>query len=108
VISIVELRSRVEGGHVVFDKTGALVDIPAPPDAGPATLVVSEMPDALKTVDSDVITGSMDRAEVWVVDAIVLDREVLDCLEGEITAEELISKVRRAGYEWQVSPTSAP
>lgn len=108
MISIAELRSGVEDGRVVFDKMGAVVDIPPPPGADPATLLVSEMTDALKTVEDGRITGSMDRAQVWVVDAIVLAVEVLDHLEGEVTVEDLIGKVRHAGFEWQVSPTSAP
>jgi hypothetical protein len=108
VISISELRSGVEDGRVVFDKTGNIVDTPVPEDVAPATLLVSEMTDALKTVDAGRITGSVDRSQFWVVDAIVLDVEVLDRLEGETTVADLIGEVREAGFEWQVSPTSAP
>jgi hypothetical protein len=108
VISIAELRIGVADGRVIFDRTGALVDAPASPDTGPATLLVSEMTDALKTVEAGRITGSIDRAQVWVVEAIVLDREVLDHLQGEVTVEELIGQVREAGFDWQISPTSAP
>lgn len=108
MISIAELRAHVADGRVVFDKTGAVVDVPCPSGAGPATLMVSEMTDALKTVEEDHITGSIDRSQVWLVDAFVLAREVLDRLDDEVAIEDLIDTVRKAGYEWQVSPTSAP
>lgn len=108
MISIAQLRGAVEDGYVVFDKTGALIDTPAPQGAGPATLLVSEMTDALKTVEGDRITGSLDRGGVWVVEAIVLGLEVLDLLEGEMTVEELLKDVPQAGFEWQISPTSGP
>ncbi|MGB8360575.1 MAG: hypothetical protein WCE80_04180 [Acidimicrobiia bacterium] len=108
MISITELRARVVDGRVVFDKTGTVVDVPCPPGAGPAVLVVSEMTDALKIVEEGHITGSVDRSQVWLVDAIVLAGEVLDRLGDEVPVEDLIEAVRKAGYEWQISPTSAP
>lgn len=108
MISIAELREQVVDDRVVFDKTGAPVDVPCPAGAGPAMLVVSEMTDALKIVEEGHITGSVDRSQVWLVDAIVLAEEVLDTLDDEVLAEDLIEAVRKAGYEWQVSPTSAP
>ena len=108
MISIAELRGQVVDGRVAFDETGAVVDVPCPADAGPAVLVVSEMTDALKTVEEDRITGSVDRSQVWSVDAIVLAGEVLDRLDDEMPVEDLIEAVRKAGYRWQVSPISAP
>lgn len=108
MISITELRAHVVDDRVVFDKTGALVDAPCPPGAGPAMLIVSEMTDALKIVEEGHITGSIDRSQVWLVDAIVLAEEVLGGLDDEVLVEDLIEAVRKAGYEWQVSPTSAP
>lgn len=108
MISIADLERGVKERRVVFDKTGALLDIPLPDGLGPATLLVSEMTDALKTVEVDRVESSIDRAQVWMVDAIVLDEEVVAGLEGTISAEDLIDAVRDAGYEWQVSPTSAP
>lgn len=106
MISIAELRGGVEDGRVVFDKTGTVISTRPPESLSPATLLVSEMTDALKTVESGRITGSMDRTRVWVVDAIALDAVVLDHLEGEISVEDLIAEVREAGFEWQVSPIS--
>lgn len=106
VISIADLIERADDGRVVFDKTGATVDID-PPD-GSAVLIVSEMTDALKTVDTRLISGSVDRGQVWVVDAIALDVEVLDRLDGTMPIEDLIEAVRVAGFDWQVSPTFSP
>jgi len=109
VISLARLRGRLDGDHVSFDKWGQPVDIPIPDSLGPATLLVSEVTDALKAVDADKVTGSVDRAAMWSVQALVLDRETLGQLEvDEISAEDLIGAVEATGVTWSVSPISDP
>ena len=108
--SIAHLRSRLAGNWVAFDEEGEVLDIEIPADVGPAALLVSAVTDALKTVDdSDRVTGSIDRAGMWSVDAILLNVVALDRLpDGEVTFEELMEAVRQSGLVWQIRPTSAP
>ena len=110
MISIDQLRTRLTGDQVSFDKWGHTVDIEIPEGLGPATMLVAEVTEALKKVDfADRVTGSIDRAEMWSVQALVLGRSVLDQLEGdEISAEDLIEAVEATGVTWKVSPISAP
>jgi len=52
---------------------------------------------------------SLDRDEMWLVEAIVLNKVVLRRLGVlDATAEDLLLAVREAGYSWQVSPISSP
>lgn len=92
-----------------FDKWGHPVDIEIPAGLGPATMLVTEVTEALKDVDyADRITGSVDRAGMWSVQALVLDRSVLEQLEGdEMSVEDLIQAVEATGEAWSVSPISA-
>ena len=69
---------------IVVRPTGEPVDTEIPPDIGPATLLVSTVTDALKTVSEDgFVDGSLDRESVWKVEAIALNRVVVSRLEGE-------------------------
>lgn len=110
MISIAYLRSRLAGSWVAFDEEGKVLDIEIPGDVGPAALLVTALTDALKTVDdSDRVTGSIDRAGMWSVDAILLNVVALDRLpDGEVTFDELMEAVRKSGLVWQIRPTSAP
>jgi hypothetical protein len=108
VISISRLAESIVGERVVFDKHGNPLDIEIPPEIGPAVLLVSPVTDAVKQDGGDGVE-SLDRDQMWLVDAIVLHRDVLGHLEDrEMTAEDLLTAVGDAGYSWQVSPISAP
>jgi hypothetical protein len=109
VISIPALTRSLHGDRVAFDEHGDLLEMDIPDGFGPATLVVSEVTDALKSVDdTGLVSRSVDRGAMWVVDAIVVSRIVLTSLEpDELTIEGLLEAVRRAGFDWQISPTSA-
>jgi len=110
MISIARLQERLVDNWVAFDKNGEPVDLVIPSDIGPATLMVSDVTDALKIVDeADRVGASVDRSRMWAVDAIVLNAIALRRLEGRVlTAAELIGAVREAGLVWQISSTSAP
>ena len=110
MISIAQLRERITGDHVSFDKWGRPVDVEVPEGLGPATMLVADVTDALKVVDfADRVTGSIDRAEMWSVTALVLDRGLLESLEElEMSAEDLIQAVESTGVVWAVSPISGP
>ena len=109
VISIDDLMARAGDGIVVFDIEGNVVEVDWPGLPGPATLLVSEVTDALKTVDDrGAIVESLDRSQAWVVDAIALSAEVLSTLAGEMAVADLLVAVPAAGFEWEVSPTSGP
>lgn len=97
------------GDRVAFDNQGTVLDIPLP-DAGPAVLLVSEVTDAVKRVVGDRVVASVDRRDAWMVEGMVLHRQVLDRLNGEtLSTVDLLEAVRAAGFAWEVSPmTSVP
>lgn len=106
MISPSSLARSAIGDRAVFDKHGNLLDIDIPTQIGPAALLVSPVTDAVKRVD-DGRVESLDRDQMWLVEAIVLHRDVLDRLEDrEMTAEDLLSAVRDVGHTWQISPIS--
>jgi len=109
VISIDDLRALAGDGLVAFDSRGGLVDVGPLDPVGPATLIVSEVTDALKRVDDrGTVVESLDRSQSWMVEAIVLSSSALAALSGDMEVEDLLLAVPAAGFEWVVSPTSAP
>lgn len=93
---------------MAFDKHGNPLEIEIPGDIGPAALLVAAAVDAVKRLDGDTVE-SLDRDQMWLVEAIVLNRVVLRRLgDLEVTAEDLLIAVRDAGYSWQISPISSP
>ena len=107
-ISTSRLAAHLRGSWVVFDKQGDPLEIEIPRDIGPAALLVSPVTEAVKRLDDDTVE-SLDRDQMWLVDAIVLNIVVLRRLgDLEATPEELLSAVREAGYSWQISPFASP
>ena len=101
------LVHSIVGDRAVFDKHGNLLEIDIPSDIGPAALLVAPVTNAVKRLD-DGRVESLDRDQMWLVEAIVLHRDILDSLEDrEMNAEDLLNAVRDAGHSWQVSPISA-
>lgn len=108
VISISRLRDALVGDRLVFDQHGDPVEHEIPETTGPAVLLVAPVTDAVKRVEARQVE-SLDRDGMWAVEAIVLDRSVLNRLgDDEITAEDLLSAVRDLGFSWEVSPISTP
>lgn len=108
VISISWLRENLKGDWVAFDHHGAPVDVEIPATIGPAALLVTPVTDAVKRVRGGEVE-SLDRDQMWAVEAIVLNRVVLRRFEdGEMTTDELLAAVRDLGFSWQVSPISSP
>jgi hypothetical protein len=108
VISTSRLIENLVGDYVAFDKGGEPIEIDIPKTIGPAAFLVAPVTDAVKRVEGDVVE-SLDRDELWLVEAIVLNRVVLRRLEDRgMSVEELLERVRDLGYRWQVSPISAP
>lgn len=107
MISTARLAGSMEEGRVAFDTHGDPVEVDVAMLRGPATLLVTPVTDAVKRL-RDGVVESLDRDEMWVVEAMALESEVLDALgEVEVTAEELWLAVEEAGFAWQVSPTSS-
>ena len=107
-ISTSRLAGNLRGSWVAFDKHGDPLEIEIPRDVGPAALLVSPVTDAVKRMDGDTVE-SLDRDQMWLVEAIVLNIVVLRRLgDLEATPEELVSAVREAGYSWQISPFASP
>lgn len=107
MISISRLTENLSGDWIAFDRHGEPVDIEIPGSIGPAAFLVSAVTDAVKKSDGNAVE-SMDRDQMWAVDAVVLNRVVLQKLDGEMPVEELIARVRELGYSWQISPISSP
>lgn len=108
MISTARLLAALHGGHVAFDTQGNPVEIDLADVRGPATLLVAPVTDAVKRL-RDGVVESLDRDEMWVVEAMVLEGDVLRHLgEVDLTADELWAAVEEAGFAWQVSPTSSP
>jgi hypothetical protein len=110
MISIGKLGEILVGDWAVFDKHGNAVDLAVPKDVGPAALLVTDVTDALKRVDeADRIVESVDRRDMWSVEAIVLNSIVLRRLEDDrVSVEGLMDAVRAAGFAWQIRPISVP
>lgn len=106
MISISLLIENLSGDWIAFDRHGEPVDIEIPGSIGPAAFLVTTVTDAVKRIDGDSVE-SMDRDQMWAVDAMVLNRVVLQKLNGEMSVEALIAGVRELGYSWQISPSSS-
>ena len=107
MISMSALRSGIRGDWVVIDARGRVVEIDPPSGVGPAVMLVSEVVDAVKTVEHEVVAGSVDRDELWSLRGIALHRIVLGQLgDGVLALDEMIARVRDAGFNWEVSRTS--
>ncbi|MBW3666069.1 MAG: hypothetical protein KY394_00600 [Actinobacteria bacterium] len=109
MIDIPTLRQTLsEKNWVVVDAAGNLLHDEVPPDAGPATLLVSKVTDAVKTVADGRVVGSVDRSALWQVEAFLINRIVLDRLgSGSVDAEELLEAVAATGISWAAVPGSA-
>ena len=108
MISTARLVGSLREGRVAFDTQGDPVDIDLASVHGPAALLVAPVTDAVKRL-RDGVVESLDRDQMWAVEEMVLEGDVLQSLgEVELTAEELWLAVEEAGFSWQVSPTSAP
>lgn len=103
------LTGILDGDWAVFNQNGDPVGLGVPGDVGPAALLVSDVTEALKRVDGDVVVESVDRRTMWFVEAIVLNRIVLERLPPEdVSVEGLMEAVRSAGFAWQIRPISVP
>lgn len=109
MIEISALREGLigDGDWVMFDPEGNILHGEVPAGAGPATLIVTPVTDAVKTVEEGKVTGSVDRSSLWKVEAFLLDVTVLDKLgAGPIDADSLLDAVEATGISWQVMPRS--
>lgn len=107
-ISTARLAASLRGNWVAFDEHGNSLEVDIPDDIGPAALLVSPVTDAVKRLDGETVE-SLDRDQMWLVEAIVLNVVILRRLgDLEATSEELLSAVRDLGYTWQISPFSSP
>lgn len=110
MIDISTLREALVDGEnwVIFDSSGDLLHDDLPRSAGPATLVVAPVTDAVKRVADGRVVGSIERSGLWRVHAFVLNRIVLDKLgRGAYEARDLIEAVAATGISWQAVPRRA-
>jgi len=110
MIDISTLREALvdRGNWVMFDSSGGLLTNDVPRSAGPATLVVTPVTDAVKRVAEGRVVGSLERSGLWRVHAFVLNRIVLERLgTGAFEARDLIEAVVATGISWQAVPRSA-
>lgn len=96
---------------VVIRPGGEPLEMTIPPDIGPATLLVSPVTDALKTVSDGRVVGSLDRDSLWAVEAFALNRVVISRLlgeEGEMSPYDLYEAVSSMAFAWQIAPMTEP
>lgn len=67
------------------------------PDAPPAVVVVAASTDALKTTMGEVITGSVDRSQVWEIAGVSLGRDIVSDFAGVDSVAEWVEKLRVSG-----------
>ncbi|MGB7860710.1 MAG: hypothetical protein WBM90_09455, partial [Acidimicrobiia bacterium] len=103
-ISALNARLAEDENWVLFDTAGAPLDLRVPRDIGPATLLVSPVTDALKTMNEDgLVVESLDRAHVWSVVGYALNRVVLKKLDHvKMSPEQLYEAVVGLRLGWQV------
>lgn len=106
LLDISALNARLGEGEnwVLFDIAGTPFDLPVPRDIGPATLLVSPVTDALKTMSEDgLVVESLDRANVWSVVGYALNRVVLKKLDHvNMSPDQLYEAVVGLRLGWQV------
>jgi hypothetical protein len=110
VIDISVLREGLaeDADWVMFDPEGNILHGEVPVSAGPATLMVAPVTDAVKTVEDGKVTGSVDRSKLWRVEAFLLNRVILDELgAGSFDVDSLLDAVEGTGVSWQAVPRSA-
>ena len=106
MISLTKLRAGLRDDWVVFESGGSLLYSEPPADVGPAVMLVTEVVDAMKVVESGFVVESVDRDRLWVLEGLAMSGEVISQLgEGEVELADLIEAVRESGFEWQVTPT---
>lgn len=102
MLSVSELEDRLgDENWVVVRPSGEIVEMEIPSGIGPATLIVGAVTDALKVREGRLITGSLDRDEVWAVEAFAINRVVLDRLEGVMEPMDLYRAVVDIGLAWR-------
>ncbi len=108
MISISLLRERIVGGRVVFDAQGSPAEVDVSHARGQAILVVAPVTDAVKRVEGGRVE-SLDRDRMWAVEAIALDKAVVERLDvDELSVEDLLISVHRMGYSWEISSNVDP
>ncbi len=67
--------------------------------APPAAVIVAPATDALKTKRHGLITGSLDRSQVWEVAGLSVDRALVSKDHVAATVADWIEELRKAGVE---------
>lgn len=95
---------------VTVGEKGEPLGVAVPNTAGPATLLVTPVTDALKTLSAEgLIDSSVDRDTTWVVVGFALNRVVIRALADEaMTNEELLEAVGEQGLTWQWHVVTEP
>lgn len=106
MIDISALQEIVSEGRdwTMIAPDGAPCEEPVVPQtAGPASLLVSKVTDAVKRVGDDgLVEGSVDRDQLWALQGFLLNRVVLAKLEGKpMDAVTLLETIPRIGIGWQ-------
>lgn len=66
-------------------------------DAPQAVVLVAAATDALKTTNSEMITGSLDRSRFWEIVGVSLHRDVVSNFAGVDTVAEWVEQLRGSG-----------
>lgn len=94
-----------ESDRVCFDHRGAPLSGRLRANAGPATLLVEPVTDAIKSVDDrGLITRSLDKSDYWLIAGFVVNRDVLSALpQKDVSVGELWHLVVDQGLRWDLA-----
>lgn len=69
------------------------------PDAPRAAVIVAEATDALKTTQSGLVTGSLDRSLVWEIAGVSLHRDVVSDVPAVDSVAGWVERLRESGID---------
>lgn len=97
------LAERADG-PILVDVTGAPRDATRlPGDAGVPGLLVAMVTEAVKQVEGNRVTASLDRDEMWAVEGFLLDAALIAALPDDLGSPTgLLDAVAEAGVRWTV------
>lgn len=98
------LIAQAGSGPVLIDNSGQPYQVDSlPDDASVPSLVVGEVTEAVKRVETGTVVQYLNRDALWAVEGFLLDRNVIDSLPDDVdSSERLIDAVGESGFEWHV------
>lgn len=87
------------GSRCDLDAAGSIHAWRLDQDAPPAVVVVAAATDALKTTESDLVTGSLDRSQVWEIAGVSMHRNVVSGFDEADSVADWVERLRLNGVD---------